>query len=249
MTLADLITLIQGQHWLGLILLLTVLVRKWTGPDSKFPVFIAPTWQPTVTAAGGLVYGLVSSLQSGAAPLDATLAMLSAAGAGGFFDGFLMAIFNHDNAPKWARWIVGIFDDVTTTGGATGATGAPTGVTGATGVSLKLPTTVIKREWGVAKISSCFVFMVALFGVSTAGCLPPGSSLPTDVGGAVSCVIADLIAGSNIDDCINKWGLALVTDAVQILTHSQSFASDHPDQAAKLPAMRQVLKMKGAALL
>jgi hypothetical protein len=39
--------------------------------------------------------------------------MAIAAGTGGFLDGLLVAIFDHDNAPVWARSIVFIFDDLT----------------------------------------------------------------------------------------------------------------------------------------
>jgi hypothetical protein len=83
MSLTDLITLLQAHNWLGLIALLTLLARKWTSADSKFPVTIPPTWQPTVTAAGGLIYGLVSGWSQG--PGSAVLSML--------ITGFATAIF------------------------------------------------------------------------------------------------------------------------------------------------------------
>lgn len=111
--LSDLLALIQSQHWLGLILFATLIVRKWTGPDSKFPIVIDPRWQPTVTAAGGLVYGFVAALQQGQPIGTALLVMAVSAGTGGFVDGTLIAIFDHDNAPKWAKAIVFIFDDLT----------------------------------------------------------------------------------------------------------------------------------------
>jgi hypothetical protein len=111
--ITDLISLLEGKHWLALIMLCILVVRKWTGPDSKFPITIPAPWQPTVTAAGGLVYGLVGALQAGSTPGQAVLAMAIAAGAGGFLDGLLVAIFDHDNAPVWARSIVFIFDDLT----------------------------------------------------------------------------------------------------------------------------------------
>jgi hypothetical protein len=113
--LSDLLALVQSQHWLALILLATLVVRKWTGPDSKFPIVISPRWQPTVTAAGGLVYGFVSALQQGQSIGTALIVMAVSAGAGGFLDGTLTAIFDHDNAPKWAKAIVFIFDDLTGT--------------------------------------------------------------------------------------------------------------------------------------
>jgi hypothetical protein len=61
-------------------------------------------------------------LQQGQSVGDAVLSMLVAAGTGGFLDGIVVAVFNHDNAPVWARSIVFIFDDLT--GGGTPPTGA-----------------------------------------------------------------------------------------------------------------------------
>lgn len=113
MQLTDLIALLSSHNWLGLIALVTLLLRKWTTADSKFPITIPPTWQPTVTAAGGLAYGLVTALQQGESWGTALLSMAIAAGTGGFLDGLLTAIFDHDNAPVWARSIVFIFDDLT----------------------------------------------------------------------------------------------------------------------------------------
>jgi hypothetical protein len=57
-------------------------------------------------------------------------------------------------------------------------------------------------------------------------------STPGDVGGAIACVVADVIASKPVDDCITKYGEALVADVLQSLTHSQSFADEHPEAIA-----------------
>jgi hypothetical protein len=111
--LEQIVSLVQAGHWLPVILLATMIVRKWVSADSKFPVTIPKTWQPTITAAGGLAYGLELAIQQGQPIGSALLGMAVAAGTGGFLDGMLVAIFDHDNAPVWARSIVFIFDDLT----------------------------------------------------------------------------------------------------------------------------------------
>jgi hypothetical protein len=111
--LEQIVSLVQAGHWLPVILLATMIIRKWVSVDSKFPVTIPKTWQPTITAAGGLFYGLELAIQAGQPIGGALLDMAVAAGTGGFLDGILVAIFDHDNAPVWARSIVFIFDDLT----------------------------------------------------------------------------------------------------------------------------------------
>lgn len=163
MSLTDLISLLQAHNWLGLIVLVVLIARKWTGPDSKFPVTIPPTWQPTVTAAGGLVYGLVSALQQGQSAGAAILSMAIAAGTGGFLDGILMAVFNHDNAPVWARSIVFIFDDLT--GGGTPPTGAAKERIAR--LSSKPPPPVATRgRVGFGRMSESVVVVPVLFGAT-----------------------------------------------------------------------------------
>jgi hypothetical protein len=125
MTIADLIALLSAQNWLPLSLLLVVYARKLCSTESSFPLTIDAQW---VTAFGGLVYGFGSQLSHGV--FDALLAAVIAASVGGLGDGFLTAIFNHDKAPKWARVLVGVFEDVAAP--AEGATG-PAGPAGATG--------------------------------------------------------------------------------------------------------------------
>jgi hypothetical protein len=111
--LEQIAALVQAGHWLPVILLVTMVVRKWVSADSKFPVSVPKTWQLTVTAVGGLGYGLELAIQAGSPIGSALLDMAVAAGAGGFLDGMLVAIFDHDNAPVWARSIVFVFDDLT----------------------------------------------------------------------------------------------------------------------------------------
>lgn len=117
MTINDILAALASHNYLGLFLLLTLYARKLTSADSKFPLSISPTWRPIVSAAAGLVYGVLASVQAGMSWGNAALGGAVAAGASGFLDGVLMAIFSHDNAPAWAKAIVFLFDDITGAGG------------------------------------------------------------------------------------------------------------------------------------
>lgn len=117
--LQQLYALAMAQHWLPLIAILALWVRKLASPQSGFPINIPTTWLPTVSATGGLVYGLVSSLQGGESASASIFDMVAAAAGTGFVDGLTSAIFAHNSAPAWARALVGIFDDVGSSGGKT----------------------------------------------------------------------------------------------------------------------------------
>jgi hypothetical protein len=264
MSLTDLIALIHSGHWLPLIALATLIARKWTSPDSKFPITIPPTWQPTVTAAGGLVYGLVSALQTGQSVGMALVGMAIAAGSGGFLDGVLTAIFDHDNAPVWARSIVFIFDDLT-------GKGPPPAPKSAAAVRIAKsihppPPPVATRvdwqpmmtgqrtkttEWARALlwVASC-VFCLTVVGRDIVACnkpLTPPPNTPADVEGALSCVTAALLTGGgNIDACVLKYGPALVADVIQTLLHSV-FAKGHPELIPTMQTHLAGLKAKMAA--
>lgn len=115
--LQQIVTLASSHGWLPLVMLLTLLGRKWMSPASGFPVTIPPRWLPVVSSTGGLVFGFETSLHAGQAWATALLSAAVMAGSTGFLDALMTAIFDHDNAPKWARAIVGIFDDITGKGG------------------------------------------------------------------------------------------------------------------------------------
>jgi hypothetical protein len=264
MSLTDLLSLVQSKHWLGLIAFAVLMVRKWTGPDSKFPVTIPATWAPTVTAAGGLAYGLVSALQTGQSLGMAALSMALAAGTGGFLDGMLVAIFNHDNAPVWARTLVFIFDDLT--GGSAkphtaaadrvlrsvrpGALTPPTGVV----IGSKPPPPAASRGKVGFTMKPLMFILTLLIALPTAGLIaattactgkpivvPPNA--PTDVENAISCVTGALLSGGDLTACITQYGPALVADALQILIHS-TFGKEHPELLPKMQA--KLVAMKAA---
>jgi hypothetical protein len=113
MPLQDLLSALGSHNYLAVFVFLTLYVRKATGPDSTIPLEISATWRPVISAAAGLVYGVLSSEQAGLAPAQAILGGVLAAGSSGFLDGLLTAIFNHGQAPSWAKALVGIFDDIT----------------------------------------------------------------------------------------------------------------------------------------
>lgn len=69
--------------------------------------------------------------------------------------------------------------------------------------------------------------------------VPPNA--PADVEGALACVTAAILAAQNLDDCILKYGPALVADAIQTLLHSKQFAADHPDMTPVLLAHKKDL--------
>ena len=126
--LSQILTALDGRHYLALTILVTVYLRKLASPTSKFPLNIPTTWLSTVSAFGGLVYGFEVSLQDGVPVGTAVLTAVALAASTGFFDGLLTAIFAHGQAPAWARAIVGVFDDVAgPSSSGTGSFAAPNG--------------------------------------------------------------------------------------------------------------------------
>jgi hypothetical protein len=115
MTLQDLLSALGSHNYLAVFVLLTLYVRKATGPDSKIPLEISATWRPVLSAAAGLVYGVLSARTAGTDWANAVVGGVLLAGSSGFLDGLLTAIFNHGVAPAWAKALVGIFDDLTAT--------------------------------------------------------------------------------------------------------------------------------------
>lgn len=192
--LAQIASAFSGHHWLLLVAALSLYVRKIASPASKFPGMpnISPEWLSTISATGGLVYGLDLSLQSGAPVSTAILNCAGAAAASGFADGLLTAIFAHNSAPNWARFIVGIFDDV----GSSGGTSKPAIVTPAVAAaaafgvrkdSVPPPGTTAVSGGGVGSIAKTpaipppaskrcgsiyALFGVGLFAVALVACFP-----------------------------------------------------------------------------
>jgi hypothetical protein len=110
--LDDLLTAVKSKSYLPLFGIALLYIRKLLSPDSKFPITIPARWLGVVSAFVGLVYGFVASLQAGSSIATALLACTVLAATSGFFDGLLTAIFNHDDAPKWAKALVLLVDNI-----------------------------------------------------------------------------------------------------------------------------------------
>jgi hypothetical protein len=124
-TLQQLIALLTAHSWLPVIAIVTLYLRKILSPASGFPITVPPRWLPVVSSTGALASGLVSSLQAGEGAGAAILDMAIMAAGGGFLDGLVTAIFDHDNAPAWARALVFVFDDLGGGSGGKRAAGGP----------------------------------------------------------------------------------------------------------------------------
>ena len=182
--LQQLIALAASHGWLPLIMLATLYVRKILSPASGFPLTIPPKVLPIVSALGGLVYGFEQSLATGQKWDVALLGMAIAAGGTGFLDSILTAIFDHDNAPAWARAIVFVFDDLTKGGGAGGAGSTKLRMPG--GKAFSAPPTVVvtppvpivpanprrSRRFGVRMAALVTGASVGVASVATTGCTP-----------------------------------------------------------------------------
>jgi hypothetical protein len=251
MTITDLIAFAQGQHWLALIALSTLVVRKWCSAASSFPVTIPQRWRGTVTAAGGLLYGLVSALQGGAPLGAAALGMALAAGAGGFLDGLLVAIFDHDAAPNWARAIVFIFDDLTTSA----SPSAPAPVTPPvvpTPINPPVdPPPAASPLAATARMTTTFVGLAALVMV-LAGCgtikVRPSPAVPIDSAEAIACVVTGLAGGLGFDALEAKClpgQRQLLVDILDMLTTSSKLAEENPEAAHNAPLVLQMARQQG----
>lgn len=190
----------QMHNWLALVLVLALVVRKWTGPDSKspIPIVVPPNWRPVVFAFTGLVITVGSTRNAGQPWTTSLLAGAMAAAATGFLDGLLAAIFGKpENAPTWARWIVGVFDELEGGGKAPPAPPAD---------ALKVPPTqeikimtknTDQRSFlGAARVAIVSTVVVAVVAAVVAGCAAFNKSvLPADFEKNGECVANQLVSG------------------------------------------------------
>ena len=167
--LQQILDALKTGHYLPLIIILTLYVRKLASADSKFPISIPTTWLPSVSALGGLAYGFEVSIQNGASIGAALLGAIGVGASTGFFDGLMTAIFAHGQAPAWAKAIVFLVDDVAGGGGAAG--GAAGGATGSKPVNAApKPADPPKALRGRLVFAMC---LVGLMGCSTLTALIP----------------------------------------------------------------------------
>jgi hypothetical protein len=112
--LGDLIAAMKQHNWLALTLVLAVYLRTLFSEKSSFPVNLPPNWRPVISGflVGGVVT-TVTALQAGQSVLSSLLMGLAGLATIGFFDGLLAAAYGKpEAAPTWAKWIVGIIDEV-----------------------------------------------------------------------------------------------------------------------------------------
>jgi hypothetical protein len=272
-SLYDLVALVAAHHWLPLIAFLALYIRKLSSDESSFPLAIPPQWRSTISAAGGLVYGFVGALQSGATLTMALIGCAVAAAGAGFLDGMLTAIFNHNNAPAWARAIVGVFDDIagggtmnkkTTTVETTKATiveikeapvsSTPTSLPAVTTPkkipSLPPPPSAARKTLMFPKLK---FLSLALLPLALGACLKPGTQLPPEVPGdiakIIACVATDVIAGAQPPQMMTDCGIAALDDLWAILKQlfaSKEFAAKHPEAQANLSIRLQQVEISVA---
>jgi hypothetical protein len=270
-TLQQLIALLSAHSWLPVIALATLYLRKILSPASGFPITVPPRWLPVVSSTGALASGLVSSLQAGEGAGAAILDMTIMAAGGGFLDGLMTAIFDHDNAPAWARALVFVFDDLS--GGGSGgkraaggpAFGHPKATTPFNPIIAEAakptpPPAAARRFLSSKEIRAAHlargrlvpwlvVTAFASFLITILACLPP--QFPGDLAAEISCVENQYAAGERD---VGKIALActgqeeaIVLDIIEMITKGKAdpkWAAAHPDLVAE---MGSTLKMKGRA--
>jgi hypothetical protein len=79
------------------------------------------------------------------------------------------------------------------------------------------------------KIAIAFPILLACAACNKGINVPPNT--PDDVGGALACVLTDVIAQKPVDDCIAQYGQKIVADILGTLADSKQFAAEHPDAA------------------
>jgi hypothetical protein len=109
----DIIALLTSHNYLALALFAIVYARKLFSADSKFPITVSPQALPVITGFLAMGYGEVTDLLAHKALLASSLDALAIGGSVGVADALLTAIFSSGNAPKWAKALVFIFDDLT----------------------------------------------------------------------------------------------------------------------------------------
>jgi hypothetical protein len=237
-TLQQLIALLSAHSWLPVIALATLYLRKILSPASGFPITVPPRWLPVVSSTGALASGLVSSLQAGEGAGAAILDMAIMAASGGFFDGLLTAIFDHDNAPAWARAIVFVFDDLG--GGGSGgkraaggpAFGHPKSTTPfnpiiAEAAKQPPPPAAARRflsskEIRARHLACCVAFLVAAcvtMGLASTGCSWLGSpqGVATIKGGVDLAICVLNHEGEPVPQIVTDCGASSAEDVVRIL--------------------------------
>lgn len=110
-----------GQAGLVTLAAFALWIRKLCSGSSRFPITLPPQWLAVVSAGAGLLYGLAEALYQGQTVGQTIVAGLLAAAAGGFFDLFATAVYDHTALPKWVQTLLLLVD----AGGQAGRGGLP----------------------------------------------------------------------------------------------------------------------------
>ena len=245
---------LRSFNFLPLFLTLTLIFRKWVSDESSFPVSIPATWRGVITAAVGSVYGLEMALSNGATFLSALGTAGALAVAGGLADGLLTAVFNHGNAPAWAKLIVMVFDaeagSAKKFGGGSKGKGHP--LVGSEPEPPKAETQVLRAaaptsdRMRLAMRLTPFVSVLLLVGccLFLSGCSAfLKSVVPGDLQKNFDCVTTGAIKSEPIEqieaECL-PGQIATIADIILLLAHSAD-----PNVAAKARAILVDAQQKG----
>ncbi len=246
--LLTLLGLISGHQWLPLAIAVAAYVRVLLSERSRFPLSVSAKWLPSVTALCGLGFGVLVTRQNGASWQDATISGFITAGGAGLFDGVLTAAYgNAANAPAWARWIVGIVDDVTKDGGGGGASASKPALAAVSPPAPKPPTAA--RLIGALAVAALVGLMGfaprptlsagAMVGEAAATASGQGCSwlksspttVPNQAAGELACVGSQLLNGTpTLDGMLKACGplalSAIFADAQSLWGYYATSASD-----------------------
>lgn len=232
----DIVTFLTSHNYLALALFLIVYARKLASPDSSFPVTIPTQWLPVVTGGLAMAYAGVNDIVQQKHLLNAVLDSLEVGGSIGVADALLTAIFASGNAPKWARAIVFIFDDLT--GGSTQGKGggqAPPKPPTAVATSM-LATTVLVASLACA---SC---------IKNGQIVPPPDPIPQDLQQVAACVIPLLEQNADFPTLVAKCSpqdAQLIIDVLALLGKSEQFAADHASASVQASICYQQARRAG----
>ena len=223
----DIITFLTSHNYLALALFLIVYARKLASKDSSFPVTVPPQWLPVVTGALAMAYGAVTDLIAAKPLLATVIDAIEIGGSVGVADALLTAIFASGNAPKWAKAIVFIFDDLT--GQKPPAPPAP-------------PTAV-----------ATMLLATMLFALPATACTKNGQIVvpppfPQDIEAVAACVIPLLSGGADFPTLVAKCSpqdAQLIVDVLALLGKSDQFAAEHPAESVQASICYQQARKAG----
>lgn len=191
-----------SHNYLAAVLVVALYLRTLFSSKSAFPLTLKPAFQAVFSAvAVGIVAAVTMAQKSGSTVQADVVAGLAGAVAGGFLDGLLAAIFGSAaNAPAWAKLLVGILDNVASTGGGSGGAAVTNSVS-----SPATPAAPAEkphqRVWGAwAGATALTALMLAGVATATSSCngVTPNSVLST-LDAVTSAVLAGIQRGETAE--------------------------------------------------